>query len=250
MNTHRPRRIDRKTAERLLRGDRAVPEGGPDPLADLLAAATAPPRADELAGEQAALAAFREAHLVGVHQSRRGSMIKTSIAKLLTVKAAAAAVAATAVGGVALAASTGTLPSPLHHSTSTAHPTARPTGGPASGEPSAAAAGAAHASPSPSLVGLCHAYTAGAGHNPGKALDNPAFTALITAAGGKDKVAAYCAKILSDRPGNASATHRPGGAPTAHPTGAPATHPAGDSGHRSGKPSTHPTGEPATRPDR
>ena len=35
------------------------------------------------------------------------------------------------------------------------------------------------ATPSPSLRGLCQAYTAHAADNPGKALDNPAFAALI-----------------------------------------------------------------------
>ncbi|MEV0807675.1 hypothetical protein AB0I41_15075, partial [Micromonospora sp. NPDC050200] len=56
------RPADRAEAERLLDAARA---GGPpsagDPLARLLSAAAAPARPGELAGEEAALAAFRAA---------------------------------------------------------------------------------------------------------------------------------------------------------------------------------------------
>ncbi len=57
--------------------------------------------------------------------------------------------------------------------------------------------GSPAATPHPSAVGLCQAYTEGAGTAPGKTLDNPAFTSLIEAAGGKDKVAGYCAAVLA-----------------------------------------------------
>jgi len=136
-------------------------------------------------------------------------MIKTMLAKLLTAKlaVAAAAAAAVAAGGVAAVAATGNLPgSPDEHSTSTPATTAdsaKP------GGPATEATGSSHGeakesgavpsgSPSPSLVGLCHAYTAGAGSDHGKALESPAFTVLITTAGGKDKVDAYCVKVLAD----------------------------------------------------
>ena len=57
----------------------------------------------------------------------------------------------------------------------------------------------------------------------GKALENPAFTALITAAGGKAKVDAFCVKLLA-----AAAA-----APKEHPS-----HPADNSnGNNGGKPS-------------
>ena len=176
-------------------------------------------------------------------------MIKTTLAKLATLKAAAALAAATAAGGVALAASSGTLPNPIAgaaadgNKTAAAHATARP-----SHQPSHGARG--DASPSPSLVGLCHAYTAGAGNNPGKALENPAFTALITAAGGKDKVASYCVTVLAAAPGSTAAANpgresagsaRP--APSVARTGAPTTD------HPTGAPTTgHPTGPPSPRP--
>jgi hypothetical protein len=232
MSIHRSRRIGPITAQRLLRGDAA----GPDRLAALLAAAAAQAAAhDDLVGEEAAVTAFREARLTPAHQLRSQSMIKTAVAKLLTLKLAAAALTVTAAGGVALAAGTGHLP----HSLGGSAPTAQPTPGHEAGTPHTSKAAAAHgkdhsASPSPSLIGLCHAYQAGAGHNPGKALDNPAFTHLITVAGGRDKVAAYCTDLLKSRPGKARGSH---------PTGARATHPTGPR-------STHPTGAPTSHPSK
>ncbi len=126
-------------------------------------------------------------------------MIKTALAKALTVKVAAAALATTAAaGGVAYAASEGALPgqSGDHSVSRSAAPekskdaTAKDNNGKGPGE--------ANGSPSPSLVGLCHAYTSGVATSKGKALENPAFTVLITTAGGADKVAAYCTKLLAD----------------------------------------------------
>jgi hypothetical protein len=81
------------------------------------------------------------------------------------------------------------------------------------------------------MVGLCTAYQAAVADNPGTALDNPAFTALIAAAGGKDNVAAYCATVLA----------RSSGTPS-HPTAAPSTHPSA--------PTTHPTAGPSISPAR
>ena len=128
-------------------------------------------------------------------------MIRTAVGKILTVKAAAV-LAATAIGGVAVAAGTGSLPTQHRddaaarrtHASQPARPAhpaqpAHPTGAPAT---SPGSTRAHTATPAPSLIGLCRAFAAGAGDNPGKALDNPAFTALLTAAGGRDKVTAYC----------------------------------------------------------
>ncbi|WP_131784667.1 hypothetical protein [Protofrankia symbiont of Coriaria ruscifolia] len=195
MSTYRPRRIDRDDAERMLRGGPVAPQAGSDPLADLLAAVTAPARADELAGEEAAVTAFREARLVPVTQLRREPMIKTALAKLLTVKIAVAAIAATTVGGVAVAATTGVLPSPGEHEASTGITTSASA---QATDPSAHVPAAGAVAPA-SLPALCHTYTAAAAEHPdnqGKALDDPAFPWLITAAGGRDKVATYCGEIL------------------------------------------------------
>lgn len=240
MSTHRPRRIGRSTAEQILRGEPAGSQAGPDVLVDLLAAAAAPAAPGELAGERAALAAFRAARLTPVHEPRRRQMIKTTLAKLLTVKAAAGIAAATAAGGVAFAASTGALPNPLAaggNDKPAAHATGRPS-------PDASHGARGNASPSPSMVGLCHAYTAAVADNPGKALDNPAFTALITTAGGKDQVTSYCTKVLADAPGNAP-TAKPGKQPTGRPSGAPTD--GSTPAHPDTRPSEHATA-PTPRP--
>jgi hypothetical protein len=120
MNTRHPKRISRKAAEQLLdgaaglgRGNPRAP-GGPDQLARVLAAAAAPGREDELAGEQMAVAAFEAGHLVPVASSQRGQMIKYSTrVRLITGKVLAMSLlAAAATGGVALAASTGSFSGP------------------------------------------------------------------------------------------------------------------------------------------
>lgn len=168
-------------------------------------------------------------------------MIKTALGKILTAKAAAV-VAALAAGGVAVAAGTGNLPAQHRHQVSaqsehspeSSHPEHPSPSSTPSGSPSA---GDHHtATPSPSLVGLCRAYTAHVGVAPGKALENPAFTALITAAGGKDKVTGFCTTLLAGK----DAAHSGGSdtKPSAHPTHP--THPA----HPSGPPSPTPTPTP------
>ncbi|MGW4528795.1 hypothetical protein [Amycolatopsis sp. NPDC004378] len=233
MSTHRSRRLERRTAEELLDGS---PGGRDHALNALLAAAAGAASEAELRGEHAAVAAFRAARLAPVPRPRRRSMIKIALAKLLTAKfaVAAAATAAVTAGGVAAVAASGTFPgSPDSHSASTpasagdsaksrvpateasesSHGEAKSTG----------TTGASGGSPSPSLAGLCHAYSAGDKAEHGKALDSPAFTVLITTAGGKDKVDAYCAKTLTEEAGHGSnGTESPSATndhtPPPHPT--------------------------------
>jgi len=206
MSMNRSRRLDRRTAEEILDG---APGGRDHALNALLAAAAGAASEAELRGEHAAVAAFRAARLAPAPRARRRLMIKIALAKLLTAKfaVAAAATAAVTAGGVAAVAATGNLPgSPDSHSASTsatiaasARSSVSTTEAPESSHGDAKSNGAGPSgSPSPSLVGLCHAYTAGAGSEHGKALESPAFTVLITTAGGKDKVDAYCAKALAD----------------------------------------------------
>jgi hypothetical protein len=251
MSANRLRRIDRYTAEQLLQGASATRRVG-GPLADRLVAAAAPGRPHELAGEAAALTAFRAAaHLGPVPRARRTLMIRTWLAHLLTVKAVAVLALSTA-GGVALAASTGTLPNPLTgpatHGRGAVHATDRSTTAQHSPDPSRSGKGASTApSPSPSLVGLCHAFTAGAGADHGKARNNPAFTALATAAGGEDKVDAFCTALLATAPGSAPDANPSGNGDGAHPTGKPTANPGADH-HPNGPPSGHPHGPPASHP--
>lgn len=229
---------DRNAAEQLLRGGSA---GRPadslatdDPLACLLAVAAAAPAHDrELAGEAEAVMAFRRALSGPAPQPRRPLMSAT---KLFVAKAVLAAVVVSG-GGVALAAATGHVPSNL-----TGTPAAASSAASATVMPSANGKPATHpaSSPSPSLRGLCQAYTAHVGSSPGKALDSPAFSALITAAGGKNKVAAFCGSMLSAQPGNRPTAH-PGGKPSPLPTPENTT-------HSTGKPTGHPTGPPTSHP--
>jgi hypothetical protein len=121
-------RIGPDEAERILRDAAGGPRAGQDPLTAFLAAAAGPPADHELAGEEAAVAAFREARQgrqaepAREHgQGRRPAPTpaparrrRPIVARVLTVKTAVAlGLAATAAGGVALAAGTGALPGPI-----------------------------------------------------------------------------------------------------------------------------------------
>jgi hypothetical protein len=107
MNASQPRRIDRRTAEQLLAGAPAGSDAGHDRLTRLLAAVSAPGRDSDLAGEDMAVAAFTAERIVPVAKSRRGQMIKSPLAKILTIKVLGIAAACGTAGGVALAASAG-----------------------------------------------------------------------------------------------------------------------------------------------
>jgi hypothetical protein len=137
MNTRHSRGISRAAAEQLLDGrtllDHADP--GTDQLARVLAAASAPARDGELAGEQMAMAAFEASRLAPVATSVTPQKEHTSmLGKFLTAKVLLSTVAAFATGGVALAASTGALtsshPTAVTATTSTATPTVSATAAP------------------------------------------------------------------------------------------------------------------------
>lgn len=213
MSAHRRHRIDREAAERLLgaheRGSyrhpvRGVPARGHDPLADLLAAAAATSPADPV-GEEAAVAAFRMAQWSSTAPDPPGR--RSVLTRLLTVQAAVV-VGAAATGGLALAASTGVLPTPLHPAPPAATTvTDRPTT-PARSSTNPGASAAASG-----LLGLCHAYDAKVGAERGHALETPAFGDLVVAAGGKANVESYCANLFA---AEAAARHSPSGRPTSH----------------------------------
>ena len=128
----------------------------------------------------------------------------------------------------------------------------------------------ASAVPTPDLEGLCKAFQAHDKSLNGKALDSAAFTALATAAGSKDAVAAYCVTLVGEPkatgkptslPTHAtqSATGRPSTqpapkptptakpTPTVKPTSQPAPKPTAPAG--TGKPTTAPSPDDAGQPD-
>jgi hypothetical protein len=108
---------------------------------------------------------------------------------------------------------------------------------------------APHGTPSPNLNGLCHAWLAGAGAEHGKARSNPAFSVLVSTAGGSDAVAGYCTELLG------SSTH-PSGDDSDEPepgeTESPGSHPTPSHPNRTSHPgpTSHPnrTSHPAGRP--
>jgi hypothetical protein len=218
MSRYRSCGVDRHAAERLLAGVPASTDAS-SPLAAVLRAASAPTHPAELAGEQAALVAFLDAAALDpAPVSRRPSLFRTALTKILTVKALII-VAASGSTGVVLAAVGVALPGPwidtpadlpsVQSSTpETGSATAPPSGqksGPASVSPTGLSSDArrptgAGSDPAPSMTGLCRAYAAQSGVSPGKALDNPAFGAHVTAAGGVENVPAYCSDVTADQP--------------------------------------------------
>jgi hypothetical protein len=208
-----PRRLDRATAEQLLRGGTAAGASQPR-LAALLAAAAAPPvRAATLPGEAVALAAFQAAHRDPAPKPRRLSMLRTSLAKLLTVKISVACAAVLGLGGVAVAATGAELPGPLHFGTA---PSGAPSHHP---KPSGASSPWPTTWPShtvpPGLLALCKNYTGKDRDHRGRALDDPRFHDLINRAGAKDRdrIDRFCDFVLHGGPSGA-----PSGLPSTHPT--------------------------------
>jgi len=235
--------FDDVTAERLLRGRRPAPgaPGGEQALSDLLAAASAPPSARELSGEARAVAAFiasRPAttgprHARHVIRRRRSAMRP----RVSHGVAAAAALGALTLGGVAAAAYTGSLPSSIQRlahdhigaphgdgadvapgsttsrpkSTATALRSGRssdnqgqpglsamtPTPGPT---PSGPGRRSSTSSPTNQRVQLCTAYTSARMRGDQGEADK-AYRRLEKAAGGPDKVFAYCASVWPTDPG-------------------------------------------------
>ncbi|MGK5444912.1 hypothetical protein ACSNN7_24225 [Micromonospora sp. URMC 105] len=209
MNAHR---MDQETVERLLGSPVVDPHDGPEPLVRLLTAVRAAPHPTELRGESAAMQAFRTARAGAARPTRTaraGAERPTPrparprfLAQLAGLKLALAGLAVAASGGIALAAATGTLPGPLHRddpapptASTVPHDSPSPTAGrDGSGAPSGVES--RRPSPAASVLGLCHAYRAGAAENPGRALDNPAFADLIARAGGRNQVPGYCERVV------------------------------------------------------
>jgi hypothetical protein len=220
-DVHRPLAIPRGRAaadqdilDRLLDGrlDPASAPPGYGGLARLLAAATAPATPEELANQQLVLAEFAT-----VMQSHPPPLVPRRTAvprKVLTMKAAAAAlVAVLSLGGVAAAAS-GLLPdqaSPVADQApattgaeAAAHglgkAAAANLGGSATAESTMGQGRESAVGPDASAApraGLCRAWRAGLGGDHGRRAESVAFQALVEAAGGADQVAAYCEDVAA-----------------------------------------------------
>jgi hypothetical protein len=219
------------------------------PLADGLAALTARPASDELAGEAAALAEFYNQVGVPVPVSRSRHRRHPLLTPLLSARAAAtAAVAALSLGGFATAAFAGALPAPAQQFAHHTFGAPAANGGQATGtHPGATTTPTGPDATGPAAFGLCTAWAHAKAHgSPGQ--QAVAFRNLTAAAGGASNVAAYCAAVAHPGPSSSHASH-PTGPPASHPTGPPASHPNGPpSSHPTGPPSSHPTGPPASHP--
>ena len=239
-------RVDRDTAERLVAGQ------GAGPVAVVLRAAAAPAHADELAGESAAVAAFRKA--AGASVPHR-SVFRRSVAKALTIKAVLV-VAVAGSTGVVLAASEGALPVPWSNSPVGVPDTTTTTPAPNTPADRAGDDMQSPATPDPSVAGLCEAYASGGGGD----LDNPAFRALVEAAGGQGEVTGYCEGAETtapevpttsgkpEEPGEAAGESRPSETPPARTPSQP-----GRPSERPGvtePPTEPPTGDKPAKPTR
>lgn len=225
MSMRASRRWTRRSAERALDGHTSGREGSAVD-AVLAAASRETPSGTELSREAEAVAMFAASRAISADTVEGLTMIQMTRRRLATAKVGIATTAAILLtgGGVAYAATSGSLPSPLgqdHRSESGA-------------KHSAAAPGKAKdktATPHPSLTGLCHAFQSGATSH-GKALQSPAFKALVTAAGGTENVPAYCITLV--------------GAPTPKPTDDATDDPAdettdGTTAEGTEAPKVHPT---------
>jgi hypothetical protein len=201
------------------------------PLADLLRAAAGPVQERELAGEEAAVAAFRTAREPGAAVSTpRRRRHRFTVGMVAWV----AGLAATATAGVALAAagldgsgpaSAPVVTSPAAPASSTeatpsgeavptgeatAAPTESPTGdsaSPPAQSPSASVTpgpgasgniGPGNSDNTTDRPGLCRAYLAKTARQRERALRTPAFEELVVAAGGVEHVEEYCHGLRAD----------------------------------------------------
>jgi hypothetical protein len=209
-----PPTLDHDTADWLLAGrlDPADAPPGFAAVAMVVAAATAPATPEELAGEPAAVAQFAAMARSGSRTRATTTRRAGAPRRILGVRLAVAVLAAgLSIGGVAAAAGVfpGSAKPPAGHEPGS-------TGG-GGGAPTTAAPGrtdavtttdADHArgggtgpdASGPAMEGLCRAWQAGKAVGKGKREDSTAFRALAAAAGGADRIDAYCQAATPEHP--------------------------------------------------
>jgi hypothetical protein len=267
---HRGPSLSGEVVDQLLAEDAVSTDASADvtPLADLIAALRAPGQPSELSGESAAVSAFSLAMSAGAqHETRRRKVL----GPLLGAKIALAAVIGSlAMGGVAAAAYSGSLPEGIQdfahdtigapHSQGQVAQEADDQGEDDASEPAdepTDAENSASESPDgtkstpvgpdatgPAAFGLCTAFAHSKSHE-GANQHSVAYRSLLSAATDAGQtVEEYCATI--PHPGSQpSATATPSGG--AEPTGVPSVRAsAKHSSHHTGKPASHPTGAPST----
>lgn len=224
----------------LLAGAEVPAGSGPEvrPLAEALAGLRGQAASDELAGEAAILAAFRNE--VGAPGMPHRPPARMPRRRLLPIKATAAAAMVLSLSGIAAAAYAGALPAQVqrlaHHIIGAPPPAARPGLAPPSARP---------ATSDDPAYGLCTAWAHAKAHGTA-AQRAAAFARLATAAGGAGHVTRYCATAA---PPSRPLSQTPQPSPAAHGTASPSGHPRP---HASGKPTElpgpHGTAAPTVHP--
>jgi hypothetical protein len=210
--------VDEDTASRMLDGSITASDAPPgySRVADVLAAAAAPPTSAELAGEGGVRAVFRAARAAGGPAPRK----RGSRSKVLVLAATVASLVL--VSGLAAAVATGTFDAASDTSGSDGSPNAtnegeRGTRGNGSASDDETAGDAAEQAGGPdatgaAAVGLCRAYGSGQGDKS----HARAFRALAAAASASpgstddERIASYCAAVI--------AAETPAVVPSAPPT--------------------------------
>lgn len=211
-----PPTLDHDTADRLLAGrlDPADAPPGFAAVAMVVTAATAPATPEELAGEPAAVARFAATARAGSRTRAAATRRAGGPRRILGVRLAVAVLAVVlSIGGVA--AATGVFPGPArppagHRPGSTGGGGGSPTtaapgrtdGATTTGTERARGGGTATGpdASGPAREGLCRAWLAGEGAGNGRREDSTAFRALAAAAGGADRIDAYCQAVTPEHP--------------------------------------------------
>jgi hypothetical protein len=211
MGTTRTRRIGRREAEWLLSGVPAAVDRRE--LLRLLRLAAAPARSYELAGREATVAAMVAAY----DRTPERTNYLSVLSRALAVKVAAV-VGVLLLGGTAVAAGTGNLPSPVQHGLFSVlggpvpdapSPVRHTTPPPGRSTPATSLTpGERSTTTAPGTAGLCRAWEAQKDRTP----DPVIVHALAAQAGGEQKIAAFCAAVLNEPNPRASPSAKP------HPT--------------------------------
>jgi hypothetical protein len=223
---------ERPSAEDALPVPLVAGDEQPAALRPLLRALAADPRPHELSGFEEPLASFRAAFASTRSAAARTTWRPSMLSTLLSAKlGATVAGVAVALGGTAVAAYTGVLPTGVQnaaHSTVAAPAaTAKPTG---TAKPSTTHEPVGPDATGPAAFGLCNAWshhqgkTKGPGDDPGekageKPGDSVAFRNLAKAVGGEGKIATYCATIPHPGNGKGNSKDKDKGKKATHPTG-------------------------------
>jgi hypothetical protein len=244
-------RPEAQALDALLSGN-CRPEEAPAelrPVAEVLLALHAPPDRREVAGWGQALTVYREMtgqpQMPGRPRSRRPRLITAPLGARFAAAAGAAVIAV--LSGGAAAAYTGSLPGALQKIAHEAIAAPSVREGSAASTPQSGGHPAGTPVTGAAVYGWCNAYQHAEEHG-NASQRSVAFRNLINAAGGTDKVAAYCAAV--PHPG---ATSRPGRrvgqtvSPTDTSHGRKPTTPPGKPTTPPGKP-TAPPGKPTTSP--